>query len=419
MCQSALNFRETFSKRIKSFFQTGEKPCKNSLCVQNVKMGGGVVCADFHVARFTAQSSSGLTARIAFTLVELLVVIAIIGILIALLLPAVQAAREAARRMQCSNNMKQWTLALHTYHDACQAFPAAHNPCHGTGTETYRRWSATFCLLPFMEQQALFDGIRTWQAANKATAQWPWNANTAEFTAWRLNTVLCPSDSNSKNVINAGTGSNIVVSYGDGAWEIADYSHLNGGENDVSSRGLFYPRFWKSIAAAVDGTSNTIAISETAVAPVSGSNLIKGGITSVALEQGDATSGRSYKPSLCMAVKSGSTFSSTAGSYWRGTRYLDGMVLYTGFNTIMPPNSPSCMPQPPTETRAGLYTANSNHTGGVNCGRADGSVTFISDTVDTNGLPDAPQGRWLTGESRYGVWGALGTPAGGESKALP
>jgi type II secretory pathway pseudopilin PulG len=351
-------------------------------------------------------------------LVELLVVIAIIGVLIALLLPAVQAAREAARRMQCSNNMKQWTIALHNYHDTYQAFPAAHNPCHGTGNVKYQRFSTHYCLLPFMEQQALFDTIKTVQGTSYAGAQWPWNASSDLHNAWRLNAVLCPSDSNSRTPINSGTPTNIVVSYGDGAWEISNYDHLGGGQNDVSSRGMFYPRFWKPIAAATDGTSNTIAISESAVAPASGSNLINGGITDAALEGGDVTSGRTYKPSLCMAVKNGKTFSSTATSFWRGTRYLDGMVLYSGFNTIMPPNSPSCMPTPALEVRAGLYTANSNHSGGVNCGLTDGSVKFVSETVDTNGLPDALQGKWLTGESRYGVWGAMGTPAGGESKAL-
>lgn len=96
----------------------------------------------------------------AFTLVELLVVIAIIGILVALLLPAVQAAREAARRMQCSNNLKQLGLALHNYHDTYKAFPAAcfkEKWQDGTGSAQALLWSGS--ILPYLEQQTLFDKI--------------------------------------------------------------------------------------------------------------------------------------------------------------------------------------------------------------------------------------------------------------------
>ena len=95
-------------------------------------------------------------SRVAFTLVELLVVIAIIGVLVALLLPAVQAARESARRMSCTNNLKQLGLALHNHHDSFGVFPAAHdeipNPAGGV-------WNHSFMprILPYMEQQALHD----------------------------------------------------------------------------------------------------------------------------------------------------------------------------------------------------------------------------------------------------------------------
>src|SRR5437764_332148 len=94
-----------------------------------------------------------------FTLVELLVVIAIIGVLVALLLPAVQAAREAARRMQCLNNLKQMVLAVHSYHDVHTVIPPGHiiprNMPGANGHETIAPWQVT--ILPFIEQKALFD----------------------------------------------------------------------------------------------------------------------------------------------------------------------------------------------------------------------------------------------------------------------
>src|SRR5437660_9676642 len=99
------------------------------------------------------RAISGLNRR-GFTLVELLVVIAIIGVLVALLRPAVQQAREAARRMQCTNNLKQIGIALHNHHDVKLTFPpGALNTGHN-GTPVYTTW--TIEILPFMEQQALY-----------------------------------------------------------------------------------------------------------------------------------------------------------------------------------------------------------------------------------------------------------------------
>jgi prepilin-type N-terminal cleavage/methylation domain-containing protein len=349
----------------------------------------------------------------AFTLVELLVVIAIIGVLIALLLPAVQAAREAARRMQCANNMKQWVLAAHNYHDSHESLPPARSYCH----TNQDRWSATYLLLPFMEQHNIFDQI-------KATTIHPWPDTSdiagTEAVTKNVSIFRCPSDSwGSKPSITGskrnrhGAVGNIVVSYGDGANRL--HTNDTGNAGDISRRGMFYWTEGKTISIT-DGTSNTVLISESCVASDNGTHSIKGGI---AVVPGIDLVNWVWSPSVCMAIgRNGQEFLGTALGQWRCARYIDGMVLYSGFNTILPPNSPSCVKND-QENTSGFYTANSNHTGGVNTARVDGSVSFVNDTIDTGGIPDSVQGQLLTGQSPYGVWGALGTPYGGEVISLP
>ncbi|MDR1054003.1 MAG: DUF1559 domain-containing protein [Planctomycetaceae bacterium] len=353
-----------------------------------------------------------------FTLVELLVVvIAIIGVLIALLLPAVQTARAAARRMQCSNNMRQWVLGLHNYHDTQQSFPAASQPCHKNGNI---RWSTTYCLLPFMEAEARFNAIQSVANDPSPTSGQPGFAETQANFA----TVLCPSDGDTKIPGPNGAKGNIVVSFGDGALEVSNGTHLVGGGGDVSSRGLFYPTLWvsnkpvgawKSIESITDGTSNTIAISECVASRQANDARKRGGMANDAGGT-DIQNGMNIRPQLCLQRANGDTLKS-ASSARRCARYLDGLILYSGFSTIMPPNAPTCPKNNNTEQCWGIYSASSNHNGGVNTGRADGSCSFVSKNVDCNGLSEAVQGDGLSGASPYGVWGALGTPSGGESKS--
>ena len=135
-------------------------------------------------------------STVGFTLVELLVVIAIIGILIALLLPAVQAAREAARRAQCTNNLKQWGLGLHNYHDVYQCFvyrkggtysPGSCNPNHNNG-----RRSGFISLLPFIEQTGMWDRINTSDGTRPAEGPCGWSG----WAPWNdsPDLIFCPSD---------------------------------------------------------------------------------------------------------------------------------------------------------------------------------------------------------------------------------
>ncbi len=381
------------------------------------------------------QNRSGGGNRQAFTLVELLVVIAIIGVLIALLLPAVQAAREAARRMQCTNHLKQIGLATHNYHDVRQSFP----PTMGGGSATTRlgvenHVSFHVFLLPFAEQGAVYDRV---VAAEFPYARDNWTiASTAPDGAYTasINYLGCPSDENVKKTTiwyNNATKTSYVGAMGD--------SPVNGDESGISKRafytgGLYFPTsdrpqvICQDFASITDGTSNTIAYSETVVGESLGTKDVKGGIMcfdsnkpSDILAKVDATDRRVFtEPGNADGV--------------RGINYAYGVCRATGFHTVMPPNSPSNQMVGSSTNigwHRGLSSASSNHPGGVNTAMVDGSVRFVSDTINCGDLTisvDDPgsysrvasyreMGWEFSGESPYGVWGALGSVNGGESKS--
>ncbi|MDR1958913.1 MAG: DUF1559 domain-containing protein, partial [Planctomycetaceae bacterium] len=131
-----------------------------------------------------------MTARFGFTLVELLVVIAIIGILIALLLPAVQAAREAARRMQCSNNLKQLGLGIHNFHDSNKKLPAGMATIHQSPSNGQGRFGTLIQLCPYLEQQAMYDAFRNKTNCDDIAANCPTEAVNVTIAGF-----VCPSKS--------------------------------------------------------------------------------------------------------------------------------------------------------------------------------------------------------------------------------
>jgi hypothetical protein len=182
------------------------------------------------------------------------------------------------------------------------------------------------------------------------------------------------------------------------------------------------------MAYITDGTSNTIAVSESIICPNASSRLVKGGIIPVIASPDNASGGGPIgkcgfsvlvDPSNRTIYDSGLTFSDTSktteiASNQRGGRFHDGRTIYTGFTTVLPPNSPSCSHGAAAEESFGIYSPQSNHPGGVNGVRFDGSVQFVPDTIDFNG---GTAGQVTSGISPYGVWGALGSPNGGETTA--
>ncbi|MBL8809092.1 MAG: DUF1559 domain-containing protein, partial [Planctomycetaceae bacterium] len=206
-----------------------------------------------------------MNRRKAFTLIELLVVIAIIAILVALLLPAVQQAREAARRTQCKNNLKQFGLALHNYHDVFNAFPPAKGGTVGYGSTTrldgnYERRTGVIALLPYIEQTALYNQI---DAGNPSTsppippggpAPWSGTAPAPAIYTQRVAAFLCPTD---PGIISARGNCNYAFCRGD---FIGTGSGNGRDAQDVS--GLFCLRRTYNLRDCTDGTSNTIAMGE-------------------------------------------------------------------------------------------------------------------------------------------------------------
>jgi len=351
-----------------------------------------------------------LTQKRGFTLVELLVVIAIIGILIALLLPAVQAAREAARRMACSNNLKQMGLAIHNYHDAYKSFPAGSV---SYGRSDYR-FSMFIGLLPFCEQGPAYDSFIS------GGCRYPW-----EHTFQLMPMFVCPSDSNRKATWD--NNNSPALSYHGCA---GDWPDRAGNDSNVNNpRGLFSLRRdqYKGMGAVTDGTSNTIAFSE-AVIGYDARLRVRGGIAAnikFMSDQGLSPAGATdyFNSSVCWDTYAGGGFYKNTIRMSRnetGRRFGDSAAMFSVFSTIYPPNGPSCTwadcgggPGDQSDHNARMViTATSHHTGGVSVALVDGSVCFVSETLQTlsPGVSYSSTNKVIvdSGASHFGVWGAYG-----------
>jgi len=358
--------------------------------------------------------------RNGFTLVELLVVIAIIGTLVGLLLPAVQAARETARRTTCSNNVKQLALAMHNYHDANGRLPFGFG-LHGaepwkvpvntstaiptpTAAEIWQ-WSGLLYTFPYIDEQATYTRVN------------PIRNNSTQTTSGEptvIPALLCPSDSAA--VVSSGRGNkNYMLASGD------KYTYgTSTSQNDL--RGLFGYQSGVKFKDVTDGLSKTLMLSE-CLRPNDAGVLAVPGMTcsTCAGTQFSAVNDRAAQivdstdsPSGCWNRWTGSGY--TASNLLSVPRHAGrGMIFgrpgHALFNTILPPNGPVCASDAST---TGIQPPRSGHQGGVNAALADGSVRFIVDQIDSGS-----RGNEVTtvsgGASPYGVWGALGTRASGEN----
>ena len=367
------------------------------------KMGGGKPCA--------------------FTLVELLVVIAIIGILIALLLPAVQAAREAARRMQCTNNLKQISLACMVYHDACKSLPMGSD-CYGArnnpNTDWMRVMSGWVTILPYIEQTPMYDlymeNFSRKDASGNAMGRRIWDFDAA-IRRLPAAFMACPSDGRA----NILSGDNRSGSYRMSAGDYCNKTEAYGwGDSNGAnySRGAFQPAMWTTLSDISDGTSNTACCTER-LAGERG-NSIKRAIArnvsnALSSTNHDVCYGNyTFVPQECMNLRGANGsfspnvpngFLADNGDTPPGGRWYDAQTCMVWANFILPPNAPSCSSGGGHNDPA-LIPPTSNHTGGVNVALVDGSVQFVSETVGTGNLTlKCVRGG---GASNFGPWGALG-----------
>ena len=346
-----------------------------------------------------------------FTLVELLVVIAIIGILVGLLLPAVQAAREAARRMQCGNNLKQLGLAMLNYESATKKLPALGSySAQGPGINAGRNWSWVIAVLPYVEQSGRYNALQAEGRPNGPGLPDPWSRATGTpflNTVWNsdIPNFSCPSDPPPANRGESPSLLGYKVCVGD------DYhqNHFRPDQSNRSNRGIFQINRWSPLASITDGTSNTIVLSETCNG---GPDDVLGGV---------AVTMQAWNPAACLARRNPAnprklTAPTRADFRPVNGRALDGRPYFVGFATMVAPNGPTCH-WGGGDDNEHMGTAQSYHTGGVQVCRADGSVGFMSQTIDTGNQLiddiDTPGNRI----SPYGVWGALGSMSGGESVA--
>jgi len=348
-----------------------------------------------------------------FTLIELLVVIAIIAVLIALLLPAVQQAREAARRTQCKNNLKQWGLALHNYLDVYKRFPARRYGTNFNGTTVWdsnnARITAFVALLPYVDQVALYNRIQAGDTTTNPPIAPGGPRGDQSWAVWNLTPAVmrCPSDPGAP----AGAkGHSYVLSAGD---QVLNVNTIN------ETRGLFGRTFWRKASDITDGFSNTAAMSEI-LSQVPTGNGGQFGFTATAgqIEIGMALAnnigGLTTSPANCRTTVSGRYYiTGTNVRGRRGINWSDAPAVLVMFNTVIAPNGPICGETGDFGDQDNIVIPpHSRHVGGVHVLMCDGAVRWVGDSINTGNLGvSQPQ----QGNSRYGVWGSIGSVAGSEA----
>jgi prepilin-type N-terminal cleavage/methylation domain-containing protein len=346
-----------------------------------------------------AQSSRVVSKckRCAFTLVELLVVIAIIGILVALLLPAIQAARESARRTKCQNNLKNIGLALHSYHDQAQKFPpaitqrnSAENP--GTDGRLYANWA--ILILPHLEEGALHDSFNLEETDRITDGSGPGLGNYDERGA-ELEIMLCPSDQGHGNKFTGGVV-NTSAGTGAGNWARGNYGYNGfqfwpGSWGDTNPLCIPYFDDYNSgiggvnkglkIAQITDGTSKTIMLGEMRVGLTAND---RRGVWAMGM-CGSSVHCRhiwhgANTPNSCNAgdddlfgiADINTDYGGAANA--RATLVQECMMFSTGGQGF---------------NQSGQSVVRSAHVNGVFVCLADGAVRFISDEVESGAMPFA------------------------------
>jgi prepilin-type N-terminal cleavage/methylation domain-containing protein/prepilin-type processing-associated H-X9-DG protein len=317
--------------------------------------------------------------RLGFTLIELMIVILIIGVLLALIAPAVQSSREAARRLQCQNNLKQLALAAANYQANLSVYPFGVGGGGPPGPGRVPRWSAHSQLLIWLELTHVYNSLNFSGVAWMADPVYGPPNQTGLAT--KIAVFLCPSDSDwSSDPYDLGH-TNYRGNAGTLPYNLAADSADGTGRND----GVFWYQSAVGPAAIQDGGCFTALFSERCLGTAPWPDL-----------KGDYYMNGPAE-STCLTVTPGVSARYGVPHERSGQRWGDGGLFYTRYNHVFPPNKPSCLLGGTTDYDSQvIVTATSRHPGGVNLATVDGAVRFVKDQVDP------------------AFWRAQGTIAGGD-----